>query len=264
MRSSTESRSAYTVLDSLESGMNAVLFYDSDQILERFLFHYVQSGLRKGEPVHYWAGIRTIDDVEKKMSDYGIDCDYYERKDLLHFVTYDEMLLADGRLDPLNCQRNLFNMMKAYHNKNGIRLATESNWWLLADVFETGLDMEATHEMLPNSMSVVCTYNINDLMKYVNIYHLAKLMELHNNTLLANNSSLMLHHEFYTCLGNCILDALEESFSYITIARKKHSRFISDVLLELEMRIDSDMLELERRVEEKLAQALRLAGPARA
>jgi hypothetical protein len=143
-------------------------------------------------------------------------------------------------------------------NGSKIRLATESNWWLLADVFENGLDMEATHEMMPQAMSVVCTYNISDLMKYVNVYHLARLMELHNDTVLETKGAVMLPVAFYSYLGKCVLDVLQENFDHITIVRKKHSRFISEVLAELRMRIGSDMLELERDVEDKLAQKLKL------
>ena len=189
MHSSTKSRSALDLLDSLEPSRNAVLFYDNDKTLDRFLFHYVKAGLQKGETVFYWAGIRTVEEAEQRMSRYGIDCDYYKRNGMLHFTSYDDMFLVDGRLDLLNCHRNLFSMVKTSHNGNNIRLATESNWWLLADVFENGLDMEATHEMIPHNMSVVCSYNIANLMKYVNIYHLAKLMELHNDTLLVTKSS---------------------------------------------------------------------------
>lgn len=257
MRSSTESRNAISLMDSLEPGRNAVLFYDNDKTLERFLFHYIQSGLQKGETVFYWAGIRTVEEAEQRMSCYGIDCDYYKRNGMLHFTSYDDMLLVDGRLDLLNCHRKLFNMVKASHNGDHIRVATESNWWLLADVFENGLDMEATHELLPHTMSVVCSYNIGNLLKYVNIYHLAKLMELHNNTLLVTKGSVMLPVEFYTYLGKCIIDVLQDNFDYITIAKKKHSRFISEVLSELAKRIGSDMIELERNVEEKLIHMLR-------
>jgi hypothetical protein len=254
MRDSTKSRGAFGLLDSLEPASNALLFYDKERTLQKFLFHYVKAGLDRGEHVHYWAGTRGIGEVEKSMSDYEIDYEGYVRRGMLHFATYDEMLLVDGRLDLLNCHKNLYRM-----TENGrVRLATESNWWLLADLFEGCLDMEATHEMLPRNMSIVCTYDIADLLKYVSIYHLAKLMECHNNTLLINNDSIMLSHDFYAYLGRCILDALEDNFNYITIVRKRHPRFISDVLLELEMRIGSRMVELERDVEGKLMQKLNL------
>ena len=68
----------------------------------------------------------------------------------------------------------------------------------------------------------------------------------------------MLPVEFYTYLGKCIIDILEDSFDNITIVKKKHSRFISEVLSELAMRIGSDMIELERNVEEKLIHQLKL------
>jgi len=258
MRSSAKSRSTLNLLDSLEPSRNALLFYDNNKTLEKFLFDYVKTGLQKGETVLYWAGIRTAEEAEKRMSSYGIDCDHYKRNGMLHFTSYDDMFLVDGRLDLMNCHRNLFNMLKTIHNGNNMRLATESNWWLLADVFENALDAEATHEMIPNNMSVVCSYNIANLMKYVSIYHLAKLMELHNDTLLVTKGSVMLPLEFYSYLGKCILDALEDSFDYITIMRKKHSRFISEVLSELQMRIGSHMIELERNIEEKLMCTLKL------
>jgi len=254
----TKKKRAINLLGSLEPGKNALLFYDDDKTLERFLFEYVKTGLQKGETVFYWAGIQTAEEAEQRMLRYGIDCDYYKRNDMLHFASYDDMFLVDGRLDLLNCQRNLLNMAKTNHNGNKMRLATESDWWLSADVFENGLDMEAAHEIVPQNISIVCSYNIANLMRYVSIYHLAKLMELHNYTLVETKGSVMLPLEFYSYLGKCILDILEDSFDYITIVRSKHSRFISEVLSELEMRIGSDMFELERKVEEKLERALKL------
>ena len=257
MHSSTKSRSAFH-LDSLELGRNALLFYDNERTLEKFLFNYVKAGLQKGETVFYWAGIRTAEEAEQKMAGFGIDCDYYKKNRMLHFTTYDEMFLVDGRLDILSCRKKIFSTVKAVGNGRTIRLATESNWWLLADLFEHALDMEAGHDLVPHVLSVVCSYNIANLMKYANIYHLAKLMELHNHTVLAIRSSVMPLGKFYSYLGKSIISVLEDNFDYITIVRRKHSRFISEVLQELEMRIGSDMLELEKDVEEKLLQIIKL------
>lgn len=257
MHSSTKSRSAFH-LDSLEPGRNALLFYDNERTLESFLFNYVKVGLQKGETVFYWAGIRTVEEAEQKMATFGIDCDYYKKNGMLHLTTYDEMFLADGRLDILGCHKKLFDMIKAVGNGRTIRLATESNWWLLADLFEHAFDMESGHDLIPHVLSAVCSYNIANLMKYANIYHLAKLMELHNYTVLATGSSVMPPGKFYSYLGKSIISVLEDNFDYLTIVRRKHSRFISEVLLELEMRIGSDMLELERNVEERLLQILKL------
>lgn len=257
MHSSTKSRSAFH-LDSLEPGRNALLFYDNERTLESFLFNYVKVGLQKGETVFYWAGIRTVEEAEQKMATCAIDCDYYKKNGMLHLTTYDEMFLADGRLDILGCHKKLFDMIKAVGNGRTIRLATESNWWLLADLFEHAFDMESGHDLIPHVLSAVCSYNIANLMKYANIYHLAKLMELHNYTVLATGSSVMPPGKFYSYLGKSIISVLEDNFDYLTIVRRKHSRFISEVLLELEMRIGSDMLELERNVEERLLQILKL------
>ncbi|MGH9922671.1 MAG: MEDS domain-containing protein [Nitrososphaerales archaeon] len=257
MRNSTKSSAAVHLLSSMETGRNAILFYDDDKTLDKFLFEYVKTGLQKGETVYYWTGIRTKEQAEKRMSLYGIDCDHYSRNGTLVFTSYDDMVLADGRLDLQSCHRKLFSMIKT-GGKSKARLATESNWWLLADVFENGVEMEGTHDMMPQSASVVCTYNIADLMKYVNLYHLAKLMESHHDTLLETRGSTMLPVEFYSYLGKSVLNILEENFDHITLVRKKHSRFISELLAELQMRVGSDMHELQRKVEAILVQKLKL------
>lgn len=257
MRNSTRSSAAVHLLSSMEAGKNAVLFYNDDKTLDKFLFEYVKAGLQKGETVYYWTGIRTREQAEKKLSSYGIDCDHYSRNGMLRFTSYDDMVLVDGRVDLQNCHKQLFSMTKT-GNKSKVRLATESNWWLLSDVFENGLDMEGMHDMMPQIASVVCTYNITDLMKYVNLYHLARLMECHNDTILETRASTMLPAEFYSYLGKCVLNSLEDNFDYVTIVRKKHSRFISEVLAELQMRIGSDMVDLERKVEAILVQKLKL------
>lgn len=257
MHGSAESKSALRLLGSLGGGMNSLLFYDSDKTLDKFLSHYVKTGLQNGGTVIYLTGIRTIDEAEQKLIDAGIDCVHHERNGTLQLMSYDDIFLVDGRIELLNAYRNMLRIVNN-HNGNSTRLATESNWWLLADVFENAIDMEAAHEILPNNMSAVCTYSIKDLMEYANIYHLAKLMELHHKTLLLTKDTVMLPLEFYSYLGKCIISVLENDFDYITIIRKKHSRFISEILLELEMRIGVDMVKLERNVEEKLISMLKL------
>lgn len=246
---------ALHLLESLKHGHSALLFYDDDTTLEEFLFQYVKTGLQNNETVFYWTGINSVTKIEQKMSHYGIDRDSYNGA--LNILSYDEIFTPDGRIDLSHGYKKLFSMLK-HSNGNYSRLATESNWWLLADVFERGMEMETAHEMIPSNISIVCSYNIANLMDYVNIYHLAKLMELHNNTLVVTKHSVMLPLQFYSLLGKCIIDVLEENFDYITIVRRKHSRFISEILLELEMRIGSDMIELEKNVEEKLMHVLRL------
>lgn len=250
---------ALHLLGSIRRGRNALIFYDQEKTLETCLFSFVKAGLERNEHCFYWAGINRIEDVEQKMLDQGLDIDHYRSKGLLSFLSYDDLFIVDGKLDLLNGFRRIFELTNS-GNCNGnsrYRMATESGWWLLSDLFEKAMEAEATHETLPRNISAVCTYNIHQMLKYVNIYHLAKLMEHHSDTFVLTEKSVMLPLQFYSLLGRCIIDVLQNEFDYITIVRKKHSRFISEILLELEMRIGSDILELERSVEEQLSAALK-------
>jgi hypothetical protein len=130
--------------------------------------------LNEGQPVIYLAGIRTVEEVRHALSVNGIDPDSHN----LTIMRYDDLFLKDGRFDPFRVHNTLFKQahdLRALTKSHHVRLATESNWWFLTDLFEQGLEMEEQHDLVPSYLSVVCTYNIVDLLKHVSIYHLAKI-----------------------------------------------------------------------------------------
>lgn len=248
-----------TLAENLEPGKNAVLFYDSNRLLEKFLLSYVKAGLRKRQPVIYLVGLNTEEKIKEKMLAHGIDAHSLGKEGLLHIATYDDVFLNKGRFDPLRLHGVLFKKAAKIHdrhNSRSIRLVGESNWWLLADLFEKGLEVEEHYDVAPSYISSVCTYNIADLIKYVSIYHLAKLSELHDSTLLLTKGHLADGTQFYSSLGNCIVQAVEK-FDDSASPKKKHSRFISELLMDLHLKLGTErMAEIEKHVEERLSRTL--------
>ncbi len=248
-----------TLAETIEPGKNAVLFYDSSRLLEKFLLSYVEAGLRKRQPVIYLGGLNTEDMIKEKMLAHGIDAHSLGKEGLLHITTHDDVFLNKGRFDPLRLHSILFKKAAKIHDRhNGrsIRLVAESNWWLLSDLFEKGLEVEEHFDVAPSYLSSVCTYNIAELIKYVSIYHLARLSELHDSTLLLTKNSLANSTQFYSSLGNCIVQAVEK-FDDSVRPRKKHSRFISELLMDLHLKLGTEkMAELEKHVEERLSRTL--------
>ncbi len=248
-----------TLAETLEPGKNAVLFYDSSRLLEKFLLSYVKEGLRKGQPVIYLGGLNKADEIKERMLARGIDAHSLGKEGLLHITTFDDVFLNRGKFDPLRLHSVLFKRaakIRDRYNSRKIRLVSESSWWLLADLFENGLEVEEHHDTAPSYLSLVCAYNVADLMKYVSIYHLARLSELHDSTLLLTKGSLANNIQFYSSLGNCIVQAVEK-FDDSARPRKKHSRFISELLMDLHLKMGSEkMAELEEHVEDRLSRIL--------
>ena len=119
-------------------------------------------------------------EVQNVLFSSGVDVDYHYKRQNLTIQTYDDLCLVNGTLDLQNIHTKLSSITqeitKGDHLCN-VRLVTESNWWLWADVFEKGLEAEETHAMLPPNISSICTYRLPDLLEYTRIYHIAKLIE---------------------------------------------------------------------------------------
>ena len=240
-----------TMAGALESGRNTVLFYDDDRLMQEFLFRYVKAGLKEGQPVIYLAGFHTIREIRRLMLANGIDA--YSHN--LSIMTYDDAFLNDGKFDKFHIQKTLFKKVEQLRSKtksHHVRLATESNWWFLSDLFENGLDMEEQHAFVPSYLSVVCSYNIVDLLKNVSIYHLTRLVELHEDVLLVARQAQVSGTQFRFSLRSAIMESINELFEQ-DLVRNLPCRLTSDLLVNLQSTVEaSKMVELEKRVEGKL------------
>ena len=241
-----------TMAGALEAGKNIVLFYDDNSVLEDFLFRYVRAGLKEGQPVIYLAGFHTTNEIRQLMSVNGINPDSPN----LSIMTYDDVFLNDGRFDQFHIHKTLFEKAESLRSRTKsrhVRLATESNWWCLSDLFENGLEMEEQHDLIPSYFSVVCSYNIVDLLKYVSIYHLTKLAELHEHAFLVAKQAQISDTQFRLSLSSVIIESINEIFFEPDLVRNMHCRLTSDLLVKLQSTVEaSKMVELEKRVEGKL------------
>jgi hypothetical protein len=240
----------------LEAGKNAVLFYDDERLLEEFLFQYVKAGLNVCQPVIYLAGIRTVEQVRHAMSKNGIDPDSHN----LSIMRYDDVFLKDGKFDPYRVHSTLFKQahdLRALANSHHVRLATESNWWFLTDLFEQGLEMEEQHDLVPSYLSIVCTYNIVDLLKNVSVYHLARLADMHEDAFVISNRAQVGSVKFRVSLHGAIMEAVDELFEPAVVTRDTRFKPASDLLEYLQSKVGAArMVELEKRVEDRLFKML--------
>lgn len=216
-------------LSFLQPPQEALVLYRDQVELDHILFNHVKSGLDKGDKILYLVGTRSIQEVQNAISSYGVDVDYHSTRQNLTIRTYDDMFLVEGVFDIQNFHTGLSSMIEEITRKKkktsrhcNVRLVTESNWWLWADVFEKGLKVEETHSMVPPNISSICTYRLQDLLDYVRVYHVAKLIELHRHALLATSLEGPLMHR--NNLLSCISDIATASIRELGLSAKSSER----------------------------------------
>ncbi len=253
-------------LSFLRPSEEVLVLYQKDRDLDRILFEHMNSGLRKGDSIIYLAGTRTADEAKKALFSYGIDVDShndYNKKGNLAFLTYDDLFLTRGVLDIEKLHSRLSSVMRKItwqnHNSN-VRLVAESNWWIWADVFEEGLKAEETHPAFPSSLSTVCSYRISDLLDYVRVYHIAKLVDLHKHALWTGNleeGPLMHSNELVSHIKAMILSTINELGLRVSHTQTNRSvNYLSLTELIQSVEDQGEIAELESVIESRLRRTL--------
>jgi len=229
-----------------------LILYQNELDLGKFFIDYTKSSLDKNDSVLYFAGTRSPSEVEESFALTGLDVNYYKKKKRLAFVTYDEVMLSEGKIDLEMAKSKIINLASKMARHHNIQVLSESNWWLLADVFQSGLLMEQSHTLLPRHMSVFCTYNLNDLLEYVRIYHIAKLLELHRHSLMILTQYLAMARDPKMLLRNIVTAAITDSG--MQLKRHTGARNTPPSISELMDSVANkdDRIELESIVESRL------------
>lgn len=223
--------------------------------MEELLFNHVKAKLAAGDVVFYWSGTKPVSYIEQALFSRGIDVDRFRKNQDLKIVTYDEMFLTNGRLDLHKASSKLTEMVKEISETRNVRLVSESNWWLWADVFESGLQMEETHDKLPKNLSVICSYNVTDLLDYVRIYHMAKLMDLHKHSILKSSHRSVASNELALLMRNLALTSIQ-SLGLRLQCKERQLETLSLAGIIEQIVDKDDVAELEMVVESQLKRSL--------
>lgn len=255
-------------LSFLQPPQEALVLYQDQVELDHILFNHVKSGLDKGDKILYLVGTRSVQEVQNAICSYGIDVDFYSTRRDLTILTYDDMFLVEGMFDIQNFHTKLSAKIreitgKKRNNSNrhcNIRLVTESNWWLWANIFEKGLKVEETHPMVPPNVSSICTYRLQDLLDYVRVYHVAKLIELHRHALLATSldGPLMHRNNLLSCIRDIAISSIHELGLSAKCSKRTGIEPLSVTELIQSVADQHEAAELEFVLESQLRQILKV------
>lgn len=240
------------VLYSPQPPNESLLLYRRDRDLQNVLLNYVKSGISSGDLVVYLAGMRTIEQVERMMQENGIDVEFLRKKDLI-ITSYDNVFLSNGKASVSTALENLGEILDAAGPNRRVRIATESNWYIQADLFKLGTVAEKSHVLFPRNVSIVCSYNIDDMLDYTRIYHLAKLVEKHSHAMLKVNRINASRIEIYSYL-RALAVTLIRSMG-LGISTPFQNTPLSSMLNGLDRQ---DALEIEKEMEKRLRETLRI------
>lgn len=229
-----------------------LILYQKEQDLVNFFIDYAKLSLERGDSVIYLAGTRSPSDVEESFVSSGLNFGYYKLRQRIAVTTYDEVMLSEGKINLSRARTKLLQLASKMAKHRNVQVLSESNWWLLADVFQSGLEMEQRHPLLPSHMSVFCTYNIDDLLEFTRIYHIAKLLELHRHSLMILSQHLAMARDPKTLLRNIVTASIAESGMQL-----KRQNGVQNTSLSVSELIENvanrdDRIELESIVESRL------------
>jgi DcmR-like sensory protein len=246
---------------SLERGKHSLFLYDDYEFMESVFLNYIRQGISHGECIIYLAGLKPVDDVKLKLQKAGIDPD--DQRCPLTVVCYDSLLLENGAFDLDSVAKKLTSISEKFcharrqgikKNSVNLRIAADADWWLYTDLFLNGLRMEQVYGIINPDASLVCAYNIAGLLKHIGLYHLARLLETHDESVLATNKIILINSELYAKLGARLIEELEQQQQAklpkeIRIFHKK----LSEVLTNLEdTESELDIVRLEESIIGKL------------
>ena len=249
-------------LSFLRPSQEALILYRDQVELDHILFEHVKSGLEHGDKAIYLAGTRSTSEVQNALSSYGIDVEDHRKKRNLAILTYDDLCLVNGAVDIQTIHERLSSMVQQI--KKGprycnVRLVTESNWWILADVFERCLEVEETHPLLPPNISSICTYRLQDLLDYARVYHLAKLIELHRHALWVSSLEGPIMHRcrLLSHINEIILSSIRElELSVNNYSSETNIELHSPTDLISRLKDQDEVAELESIIESRLRHIL--------
>ena len=229
-----------------------LILYQKEQDLCNFFIDCARLSLESGDSVIYLAGTRSPSDVEESFVSSGINLRYHKMRQRFAITTYDEVMLSGGKINLSRARTKLLQLASKMAKHRNIQVLSESNWWLMADVFQSGLLMEQTHPLLPSHMSVFCTYSLDDLLEFARIYHVAKLLELHRHSLMILSQHLAMARDPKTLLRNIVTASIADSGMPLKrhIGSQSTPPLISELIENIANR--DDRIELESIVESRL------------
>ena len=97
----------YEMLDTLRDRNHSVLFYEEPEYGRMVEYHFMKTGLLRGESCIYATPDDDISVIERGMADFGLDVEGYKKKNLLHIYKVD-----DPQNDPNGLRQGLENIRK--------------------------------------------------------------------------------------------------------------------------------------------------------
>jgi hypothetical protein len=99
---------ALAFVDSLETGVHSAIFYEEPEYAHMLEYRYTKIGLMNGETCVYTTHEKDeVEIIQNGMADFGIDVDYFKKKNLLHI-----MHITDPRQDREGLLQGVENLRK--------------------------------------------------------------------------------------------------------------------------------------------------------
>jgi hypothetical protein len=74
----------FDILDNLHGGNHLVIFYEEPEYAHIVEYHFIKTGLEKGESCIYTTHEDDIDLIERGLTDFGVNVEKYKKNNTLH------------------------------------------------------------------------------------------------------------------------------------------------------------------------------------
>lgn len=169
-------------LNNLKVGEHGCVYFSSKEEMRMILLAFVKSGLENNWGVVYATATESIDEVRNAMQRYGINTQYYEKKEekgngSLIIIRGEDLYKNADNPDIenwINSTKSVSDMFIS-KGKKGFRMAADlSSYFLSRGLVEQWLKLEYVLERkLSLPISILCAYDIRfpevwdtDILKY--------------------------------------------------------------------------------------------------
>ena len=170
-------------LNNLKVGEHGCVYFSSKEEMQMIHFAFVKSGLENNWGVVYATATESIDEVRNAMQRYGINTQYYEKKEeengngSLIIIRGEDLYKNADNPDIenwINTTKSVSDMFIS-KGKKGFRMASDlSSHFLSQGLVEQWLKLEYVLERKPSlPISILCAYDIRfpevwdtDIMNY--------------------------------------------------------------------------------------------------
>lgn len=187
-----------TFIQEVEMNNHIILFYDRPESRNKIIYDYLADGVRKGLGIVYIRTDETESGIAEGLTVRGIDYEPNVAAGNIIVRNYDQWYMDEGQVEPLKIIDHWHTADSHFKSMGlGMRATGNVSCFFEHDKVRELLKYEyALHKVLTIPMDVICTYNLNTIVRKGYTEMIMPLVRAHGKALFtAEGGTMMLEPE---------------------------------------------------------------------